>query len=295
MHLLRHLVLSALKANILVRAKHIRGKDNTIVSFSISGSSSHSTILGEPTHQHPTAPAALKLECLASDLLRTSALSSSSRATYKRAISVYSKFVKQTYNSEIVFPTPENAILTFISYLHTQHFSPATISTYVTALSYMNKLKGREDPTTSFLIKKLLVAVTRQSSRPDSRIPITLYILHDLIRVLPTVSNSSFNMHLFKTMFLTLFYGFLRIGKVTARNVNECSPLTLANCEFEYDNSAPTRVKLGIADFKHNQSKSLFQITISKTINVYCPVSALHEYLSLRGESPGSLFVISDG
>ena len=65
----------------------------------------------------------------------------------------------------------------------------STIKSYLSAISYAHKLKGFNDPTKSFLIDKLLTALSRQQPS-DIRLPITRSILHQLISSL-TFSNSS--------------------------------------------------------------------------------------------------------
>jgi len=44
----------------------------------------------------------------------------------------------------------------FISFLYIQDYQPSTIASYVSALSYVHKMKLYDDPTDSFYIKKIL-------------------------------------------------------------------------------------------------------------------------------------------
>ena len=89
----------------------------------------------------------------------SSALAPSSKRTYARAISVYKDFVVNIYKSNQFFPTPIATILTFIAYLHNLKMSASSVTTYVTALSFVNKLRYSVDPTSSFIVKKMLAGL----------------------------------------------------------------------------------------------------------------------------------------
>ena len=65
---------------------------------------------------------------------------------------------------------------------------------------------GRPDPTKSFLIQKLLTALSRQ--RADVRLPITRPVLHELLRSLRQTNSLAFQRCLYSAMFLLAFYGF---------------------------------------------------------------------------------------
>ncbi len=56
---------------------------------------------------------------------------------------------------------------------HLSNYAPFTIKTYVTGLSYQHKLEGRQDPTNSFLLSKLLEGSICRDSRCDGQLPLT--------------------------------------------------------------------------------------------------------------------------
>ena len=89
----------------------------------------------------------------------------------------------------------------------------------VSAISYVHKLKGYADPTKAFLILKLLSA-TKSRSRSDIRLPITLPVLRLLVDALRHTSSSFYHRTLFTAMFLTAFYGFLRVGDLTCQTTS---------------------------------------------------------------------------
>ena len=51
----------------------------------------------------------------------------------------------------------------FISYLHARKLASSTIKSYLSAISYVQKLEGLRDPTQAFLVK-LLRTLSRQGS-----------------------------------------------------------------------------------------------------------------------------------
>ena len=90
-------------------------------------------------------------------LLLQSAISPGSCRTYQRAWTLFAKYSEQFGLSDTLsLPLSVNSIALFIAHLSTKRLAPATISTYISAISYVHKLKGYSDPTTAFLILKLL-------------------------------------------------------------------------------------------------------------------------------------------
>jgi len=65
-----------------------------------------------------------------------SAISPGSRRTYQRAWTVYAKFAEQFGPSEnLSLPLSVNSVALFIAHLSTKRLAPATISTYISAIS----------------------------------------------------------------------------------------------------------------------------------------------------------------
>jgi len=62
--------------------------------------------------------------------------------------------------------------------MYDRHYATSTVSTYVSILGYSHKLSGFPDPTKAFFIVQMLKGYGKLGSRVDSRLPITLPILH---------------------------------------------------------------------------------------------------------------------
>ena len=70
--------------------------------------------------------------------------------------------------------------------MYDKQYASSTVSSYVSALGYTHLLLGFADPTKAFFVVQMLRGYHKLGSRLDSRLPITLSILHKL---LVSVSN----------------------------------------------------------------------------------------------------------
>ena len=140
--------------------------------------------------------------------LLNSALSSGTHKLYQRAWATFAAFTQQSFHSDnLELPISIPSLALFISYLHARKLASSTIKSYLSAISYVHKLKGLRDPTQAFLINKLLTALSRQGSC-DIRLPISRPVLHELVGSLGHTTLSAFQRTLYSAMFLLAFYGF---------------------------------------------------------------------------------------
>ena len=78
-------------------------------------------------------------------------------------------------------------------------------------------MRGFCDPTKTFLINKLLIAISKERSH-DTRLPITKPVLFQIVRSLQHTNSSEDQHILFTAMFLIAFYGFFRIGGLASKS-----------------------------------------------------------------------------
>ena len=181
----------------------------------------------------------------------------------------------------------------FISYLSARQLAPSTITSYISAISYVHKLKGFPDPTTSFLIRKLLTAVSR-CRKSDIRLPISRPVLHELVRSLRFTNSSAFQQTLYRAMFLLASYGFFRIGELATKSARSVSTVVQFALWFLISNGKPHFLKPVISEYKHNNNNRPFEILITRED---CPGSAVlcrtsHFRLPrVKGQSPRSTFL----
>ena len=240
-------------------------------------------------------PTAQELVSNLSGLL-SSALTEGTRRSYQRAWVVFRQFYGQFYGS----PNPTSpfspvCLPLYISYLSFCNLAYSTTTLHLSAISYAHKLGGFCDPTKSFLIQKLLTALSRQR-HSDTRLPITRPVLHELVRSLEYTNSSAFQHTPFLAMFLTAFCGLFRIGELSTKStrfafsVIQYRYLQILSCEGD-----PCTAKITITDYKHNSDHRPFDILITRDDSVtFCPVKTLLKYCKIRGNRPGPLFCNSD-
>ena len=175
------------------------------------------------------------------------------------------------------------------------HYAASTANTYVSALGYCHRLAGVTDPTKVFWIIEILKGYGKLSSRADTRLPITLPILRNILTQTPTICPSLYRARLFTAMCTTAFFAFLRVGELTfcprsphVLQLNQVVQLVQSSGHI-------TGLKITFTNFKHsyNQNKNI-SITLSRRSDI-CPVQALLDYLALRGLEDGPLFRTRDG
>ena len=133
------------------------------------------------------------------------ALSSGTHKLYQRAWATFTAFTQQFYHSDnLELPISIPSFALFISYLHARKLASSTIKSYLSAISYVHKLKGLRDPTQAFLINKLLTALSRQGSC-DIRLTISRPVLHELVGSQGHTTSSACQRTLYSAMFLLAF------------------------------------------------------------------------------------------
>ena len=203
-----------------------------------------------------------------------SSLSEQSRKQYSRAWVVFTEFYTRYQGADLHLPVSTACIALFISFLCAKGLAPATINSYLSAIAYVHKIKGHYDPTKSFLVEKLLVAVGRRG-QADVRMPISRPLLYELVRALQ------------HTRICELSYN----SKQQVDTVVQFDQVT-----FLKQSSRVTAVKIVITKFKHNTNNRPFVITIeSEPSETFCPVQTLIDYIKLRGYHKGPLFTCAAG
>ena len=183
----------------------------------------------------------------------------------------------------------------FIAYLFERSYASSTVNTYISAIGYSHKLSGLFDPTRVFYIIQMLKGYGKSGSRLDSRLPITLPILKNLLEVSPRINGSHYQICQFKAMCSLAFFAFLRIGEITSTNNPGCHPLQLNQLAYNCDSSNHVlSINLTFHNFKHNYNQRPFQLTITRQ-PACCPVQLLLEYLALRGNREGAIFMTPGG
>ena len=220
-------------------------------------------------------------------------VSPSSRSIYARAWRLFNDCIS-IFNSHInikpALPFSHNIILFFVGFLSLKGFASTTIVTYVSAIGYVHRMKGLSDPTSSPIVQKALSAVSKLNPSSESRLPITLIILHQLIQAIPIAISDFYHRTLIKAMFIVAFFGLMRVGEITSDSINQ-SCIQLNQLKMFHD-----RAIITISRFKHNISLKPMEIVLTQqTDHDICPVLALRQFENIRGNRPGPLFIFADG
>ena len=86
-------------------------------------------------------------------------------------------------------PLSPSVVALFIAYLFNLKYTPSTVNTYVSALGYSHRLSDLPDPTRVFYVMQILKGYGKKGFPLDSRLPITLPILHHLIEAVPHIAG----------------------------------------------------------------------------------------------------------
>ena len=203
--------------------------------------------------------------------LLNAAISDSKKQAYRRAILTYADFSKLHFPTYPIFLNSLGVLAAFIASLYSRHYAPATLMTYMSALSYIHKLAGKADPTQLFVIKKLLAGAQKLSGKPDTRLPISPSILHKIVDATQFIVSSTYLRNILQRMFLLAFDAFLRIREITVHSrsrgesIVQLGDVTISN----------TGVLLIMSHFKHNTSGRPVTLSISHTNDGHCQVQAV--------------------
>lgn len=192
-------------------------------------------------------------------------------------------------------PITPTCIPLFISYLSFRKLACSTTISYLSAISYVHKIKHFNDPTKSYLFEKLLTALSRQQPS-DIHLSITRPILPQLIFSVTFSNSSLFQCSLFSGMFLVAFYGLFLVRELASKSTQfACSVVQYSNLTFLFCQGQLQGAKITITEYKHNTSRRPFDILLAKDVSSpFCPVTALFHYCNIRGNRPRPLFCHTD-
>ena len=236
------------------------------------------------------------MEPVISTLLQSS-LQPSSLPTYQRAWKLLSQFLHLILpDISTTLPISPHVLALFVAYMYDRHYAPSTVSTYVSALGYCHKLSGFPDPTKAFFIVQMLKGYGKLGSRLDSRLPITLPILHRILQSFDKICCTPYDSHLFQAMCSLAFFACMRVGELTLTTTKESGSFVRLHqlTQLTDVNQGVIALKFTFLDFKHNYNQRPFSVVVNRR-KKFCPVQIILDYLSLRGSRPGPLFRLADG
>lgn len=221
-------------------------------------------------------------------LLKAS-LAPSSRKSYLKAFVQFLHFLVQL---GVQFPPDPLLLPYYIVSLHAKHLAPSSITTRLAALSFVFKFLGLPDPTKTFFVQRVMLGVRNLGGTGDTRLPITPSILAKLVTALPQVVNSMYLTRLYTAMFTLAFHAFLRVGEITFTNQE-------TQCHILRNSSISPQPQGGVVvtfhSFKHSKGRTHHVSVYPSSGILPCAVTHLTNYLSVRGQQPGYLFLTPQG
>ncbi|CAH3163539.1 unnamed protein product, partial [Porites lobata] len=156
-----------------------------------------------------------KLADITKTLLEAS-ISSASVKAYKRPWALFTSWAQQFLGDMLITLPIQPAILAFfIAHLYSSKYAASSVTTYVSAISYVHQLAAVDDPTEAAIINQLLKGYRKLAPTRDIRLPITLPILNKLLGSFQHTVSSADQIHLLSAMCAIAFFAFLRIGEIT--------------------------------------------------------------------------------
>ncbi|XP_066450539.1 uncharacterized protein [Eleutherodactylus coqui] len=182
----------------------------------------------------------------------------------------------------------------FIDYVCEKFQSQLSYNSVVKLLagiSFFQKWKNLLPINAPFQIKQLLKGYKSVACSPDMRSAISFVLLGKLVRSLPSVCRSAYEVQLFKCAFLLAYFGALRMGEFLSLARTSLSPLLCSDVS-DHGNF----IKVLLRHTKTDRSgKGVWIRLFANECADLCPVKAYQTFSSMRPLIPGSLLMHADG
>ena len=164
-------------------------------------------------------------------------------------------------------------------------------------------MAGHPDPFATSQWSKLsyvLKGIKRdqaKESRSCIRLPIPPAILRKIQAAWPEQGPASYDRVMLWEAFMLGFFGFLHAEEFTVPSDTAFDPqkhLALADIAVDSHHN-PSLLRVHIKRSKTDPFRQGVHIYLGKTDNQLCPVTAMIDYLAIRGEDPGPLLRFQDG
>ena len=217
--------------------------------------------------------------------LSAQVLSPASQAAYRRSWVRLEGFNRRV-GLPLTFPVPVSTVALFVADLAEQGYAAATVASDLSAIAFVHKMLDVVNPCEAFVVTSLLRSMRRRTV-PDSRAPVSVELLRDMVKRLYLQEGMSYDFVLYRAVFTVAFYGFCRIGELavsgSADHRLRMEDLTVRENEIE----------VTFHTFKH--SAGMARVVLQASAEVCCPVRAVKEYLMLRPAGLGPLFIAACG
>ena len=194
-------------------------------------------------------------------------------------------------------PLSESSLCLFAAYLAYQGLKPQTINSYLAALRHLQVSAGLPTPNRADWPRLHYTLRGIQRSQPSAqrqRLPITATVMRNLLHTWSSAPTDHYKSRLMWAASCLAFFGFLRSGEFTLRSLAE-SPAILASDAAVDSRTEPSVVTIRLRRAKTDPFGRGVSIYLGKTETDICPVAAILNYLAVRPQGEGPLFVHRDG
>lgn len=214
-------------------------------------------------------------------------LAINTQMAYKNAISAFNKF-RSHHNLGCQWPAAVIHVQYFISSCFERGFSPATISSYCSGISFFHKINNLSDPTSTFIIQKMLEGCRRSRKHHDNRAPISKETLNKICSKLPQICSNQYETLLFTAAFTLAYYGLLRVSELVYTDpMHKDRPLQLS--DVSYDTKNKTLI-LQIRKSKTDQAGKACKLTIHPADKgSICCINSVLLFMGVRPKIEGIL------
>ena len=222
-----------------------------------------------------------------------SSIAPNTRSVYDNALSAFEQF-RNNYSLHVIWPVPIQHVTLFIAHSFELGYSPSTIASYLSGISFYHKLHNYQDPTNAFVVKKLLEGFKRSRKSRDVRAPITEHILRRICHVLPNICYSDFESCLFQSAYFLSYFALLRVSEVVFPSyLQPDRPLLSGDIELVDDGNT---LLITIRISKTNQSGLPTTLRIPKSEDSsFCCVTTIRHYMHLRPANAYYFFSHANG
>ena len=208
---------------------------------------------------------------------------------YLRHWHAFSRFLRH-FSLPCDRPVPSEHVAYYAAWLSQQGKSVGHARAVLAAIAWFHKVEGLVDPTKSFAISRLLLAMKKRADPARSKKALTKDLLHCMVRVCPLLFDP-YLATLMRAAWLFAYYGCLRAGEL-------CKSKTLAHTlkvEDVFLGSNPVdRVQFTLRSYKFSKEGKTCVVHKAATPEL-CLVRALLDYLQVRPQEQGPLFLVQSG
>ena len=214
-------------------------------------------------------------------------LATNTQIAYRNAVAAFNKF-RSHHNFGIQWPAEVMHVQYFIASCFEKGFSPATISSYCSGIAFFHKINHLSDPTSTFIIQKMLEGCRRSRKQTDNRAPISKQMLSSICCKLTEICHSHYEMLLFKAAFTLAYYGLFRVSElVYTSHTYKDRPLQLSDVSYDTRNKV---LILQIRKSKTDQTGKTFRVKLYPADkNSICCVNSVLMFMRARPKFEGNL------